>query len=144
MLRFWALKLLSQGKKTGYQLIKELEGEIGWQPSPGSVYPLLSMLAKEGLLVGQTVGNKVYWELTPAGRTRLDELGACRREWLQELEIRERAVWKAFGNPNGPMRLLPGLAQLASEAVGCGRGPEAARILTEAGSRLRELVENDR
>ena len=48
MLKFWVLKLLSRGSKTGYELIKEIEREVGWQPSPGSVYPLLQMLARRG------------------------------------------------------------------------------------------------
>ncbi len=141
MLRAWVLKLLSEGEKTGYEIIKEMEKRIGWQPSPGSVYPLLQMLGEEGLLSPRLAGNKVYWSLTPEGQKRLDELRERRKEWLRELGIKEQAVWKAFDDPHHPMLLLPRMAHLVREAFSKGKGREAFRILEEARDRLAELVE---
>lgn len=141
MLRAWVLKLLSEGEKTGYEIIKEMEKRIGWQPSPGSVYPLLQMLGEEGLLSPRPAGNKVYWSLTPEGRRRLDELRERRKEWLRELGIKEQAVWKAFDDPHHPMLLLPRMAHLVREAFSKGKGREAFRILEEARDRLAKLVE---
>jgi len=141
MLRAWVLKLLSEGEKTGYEIIKEMEKRIGWQPSPGSVYPLLQMLGEEGLLSPRPAGNKVYWSLTPEGQRCLDELRERRKEWLRELGIKEQAVWKAFDDPHHPMLLLPRMAHLVREAFSKGKGREAFRILEEARDRLAELVE---
>lgn len=141
MLKFWVLKLLSQGERTGYELMKEMEKEIGWQPSPGSVYPLLQMLGEQGLLVARPVGNRVYWELTPEGQRHLGELWEKRREWLRELGIKEQAVWKAFDDPHHPMRLLPWMVQLIRQAFAQGKVEEAFSILDEAKDKLTKLVE---
>ena len=140
ILKVWLLKLLSEGSKTGYDLIKEMEARVGWQPSPGSVYPLLQMLGEAGLLRAKPAGNKGYWELTPEGRQYLDELRERRREWLRELGIREQAVWKAFDDPHHPMLLFPRMAHLVKEAFLQGKGREAFRILEEARRKLEELL----
>lgn len=53
----------------GYEMIQELEARTGgvWKPSPGSVYPTLSMLEDEGLVHSETVAGKRRFALTPAG-----------------------------------------------------------------------------
>ncbi|MGC9529006.1 MAG: PadR family transcriptional regulator [Candidatus Bipolaricaulaceae bacterium] len=141
MLKFWVLKLLSQGERTGYDLMKAMETEIGWQPSPGSVYPLLQMLGEQGLLAARPVGNKVYWSLTSEGTRLLNELWERRKEWLKELGTKEQAVWKAFGNQGHPLRLLPTVARLVHHAFAQGKAKQATRILEEARDKLSELVE---
>lgn len=143
MLKVWVLKLLSEGSKTGYEIIKEMGKRIGWQPSPGSVYPLLQMLGEAGLLSARPVGNKVYWELTSEGQKHLNELWEKRKEWLRELGIKEQAVWKAFDDPNHPMLLFPRIAHLVREAFAKGKSREAFRILEEARDKLAEIVEGE-
>ncbi len=141
MLRVWILKLISQGPKTGYGIIKEMQRKIGWQPSPGSVYPLLQMLREEGILEARPAGKKVYWELTPKGERYLNELREKRRQWLAELGIKEQAVWRVFDDPDHPLGLLPPLAHLAWRALSQGKGDEAFRVLREAKERLETLLE---
>jgi len=53
----------------GYEMIQELDTRTGgvWKPSPGSVYPTLSMLEDEGLVHSETVAGKKLFELTAAG-----------------------------------------------------------------------------
>jgi len=53
----------------GYEMIQELEARTGgvWKPSPGSVYPTLSMLEDEGLVHSETVAGKKRFALTDAG-----------------------------------------------------------------------------
>jgi hypothetical protein len=45
------LAVLLEGPGHGYDVIQRLEDktEGGWRPSPGSVYPMLQLLADEGL-----------------------------------------------------------------------------------------------
>lgn len=143
MLKVWVLKLLTEGKRTGYEIIKEMERRIGWQPSPGSIYPLLQMLGEAGLLRAEPVGNKVYWELTPEGKRELNALWEKRKEWLRELGVTEQAVWKAFDDPNHPMLLLPRMAHLVREAFSKGRGREAFRILEDAKGKLERLIKEE-
>jgi len=85
-LRLYLLKLLAEGPKHGYELIRLLENRfLGlYAPSAGTIYPRLARLEAEGL-VGHTAsgGRKVY-EITDAGREELaeraDELAALESE----------------------------------------------------------------
>jgi DNA-binding PadR family transcriptional regulator len=85
------LVLLAEQPMHGYQLIQEIAERSGgvWQPSPGSIYPVLQQLEDEGLiLIEQTEGRKVA-NLTEAGRAYVEENRA---------EFEE--VWKALSNNN--------------------------------------------
>ena len=85
------LVLLAEQPMHGYQIIQEITERTGdlWQPSPGSIYPILQQLEDEGLiLIEQTEGRKVA-NLTEAGRAYVEE------NWA-ELE----AVWDALTNNN--------------------------------------------
>jgi DNA-binding PadR family transcriptional regulator len=83
------LVLLAEQPMHGYQIIQEIAERSGgvWQPSPGSIYPVLQQLEDEGLvLIEQTEGRKVA-NLTEAGRAYVEENRA---------EFEE--VWKALSN----------------------------------------------
>jgi hypothetical protein len=65
-LRSWVLVILNESPKTGSELMDEMERMSGgwWRPSPGSVYPLLEELTKEGVTVRKDDGR--YELLAPA------------------------------------------------------------------------------
>ena len=71
------LRLLEEGPKHGYSLIKRIEELAGKTPSPGTIYPLLKELLDEGLVVvtHESRGGKTLrvYELTDAGRRALEE-----------------------------------------------------------------------
>jgi len=75
------LTLLAEEPRNGYQLMQEIErrSEGVWRPSPGSVYPMLQLLADEGLARTTERDGKRVYELTEAGRaeaaTRVEEAG---------------------------------------------------------------------
>ena len=74
-LRLMVLALLESGPQHGYQLIRgfsERSGEA-YTPSPGVLYPLLTLLADMGLIeevAGDGAGKRSF-ALTAAGRTEL-------------------------------------------------------------------------
>lgn len=74
-LRFVILALLEEQPRHGYELIKELEERTGgaYRPSPGVVYPTLSLLEDEGSVrqAGGETGRKLY-EVTDEGRQALE------------------------------------------------------------------------
>lgn len=77
------LRLLAEQPMHGYQVIRELAERSGgvWNPSAGSVYPTLQMLADEGLVdAEQTAGKKVY-RLTDAGRAAAAEYEGQSAPW---------------------------------------------------------------
>ena len=73
-LRFVVLALLAEQPRHGYELIKELEDRTGgaYRPSPGVIYPTLSLLEDEGFIrpVTGEAGRKLY-EATDEGREAL-------------------------------------------------------------------------
>lgn len=71
------LALLIDGDMHGYQIITELAERSGgaWRPSPGSVYPTLGRLERNGLIVSQENDGKRTYKLTPAGRRAAQESG---------------------------------------------------------------------
>lgn len=75
-LRLVLLYLLAQQPRHGYELIKHIEEltEGAYAPSPGTVYPTLSLLEDEGAIahVASDDAKKAY-EATPAGLEELKE-----------------------------------------------------------------------
>jgi DNA-binding PadR family transcriptional regulator len=87
-LKFVILRLLEEKPRHGYEIIKELEERSGgrYTPSPGTVYPTLTMLEEMGFASAavEEGGKKVY-SITDAGRQHLAEnKGALRtRRWAR-------------------------------------------------------------
>lgn len=69
-LRLTLLRLLAERPMHGYEIMSEIDTRTGgvWKPSPGSVYPTLSMLEDEGLVAASTDGPRKTFSLTDAGR----------------------------------------------------------------------------
>lgn len=74
-MRYVVLHLLAEKPRHGYELIKEIEQLAGggYTPSPGAIYPLLSMLLDLGHIESSADGNKKLHTITPEGQAFLDE-----------------------------------------------------------------------
>src|SRR5213082_3740709 len=75
-LKYVILRLLAEKPRHGYEIIKELEDRFGgsYAPSPGTVYPTLTMLEDLGYAraMPEEGGRKIY-EITDEGRKNLAE-----------------------------------------------------------------------
>ena len=75
-LRLVVMQLLSERPRHGYEIIKALEERVGggYSPSPGVVYPTLTLLEELGhaSVTDERAGRKLY-TLTPDGRARWRE-----------------------------------------------------------------------
>jgi len=75
-LKYVILRMLEEKPRHGYEIIKELESRFGgsYAPSPGTVYPTLTMLEDLGYarVVPEEGGKKIY-EITDEGRKHLAE-----------------------------------------------------------------------
>ena len=75
-LRLVLLKLIADEPRHGYELMKAIEELTGggYSPSPGTLYPTLSLLDDEGA-IAQTSGDEARkaYEATVAGRRELEE-----------------------------------------------------------------------
>lgn len=72
-LRLYLLKLLAEGPKHGYELIRLLENRfLGlYAPSAGTIYPRLQRMEAEGLVTHTAAGGRKTYEITEAGRAEL-------------------------------------------------------------------------
>ena len=78
-LRHVVLSLLGQESMHGYQIITIINErtEGNWSPSPGAIYPTLSMLEDEGLITISTESGRKMARLTIEGQQLVAEKGAA-------------------------------------------------------------------
>lgn len=75
-LRFVVMALIEAQPRHGYELIRELEDRTGgaYRPSPGVIYPTLSLLEDEGFVQPAAAeGARKLYEITEDGRAALDK-----------------------------------------------------------------------
>jgi len=73
-LQYVILKFLAERPSYGYELIKAIEERLagGYAPSPGVVYPTLTLLEERGLAeVVSSEGNRKTYGITEAGKQEL-------------------------------------------------------------------------
>jgi DNA-binding PadR family transcriptional regulator len=87
-LKILVLHLLKDEPRHGYDLIKAIENLSAglYAPSPGMIYPMLNMLADEGL-IAEVAGeeSRRRYAITDAGRAALDAAEAQLKDALQRL-----------------------------------------------------------
>ena len=69
-MRYYVLWLLTNGPMKGSEIMDQIQKETmgWWRPSPGTIYPLLSNLEKEGLI---TRHPDLRYDLTEAGKNEM-------------------------------------------------------------------------
>ncbi|HLM68105.1 MAG TPA: PadR family transcriptional regulator [Longimicrobium sp.] len=76
-LKFVVLSLLEEKPRHGYEIIRELEARFGgaYSPSPGTVYPTLSLLEDLGYAraTAEDGSTRKVFEITDEGRKYLEE-----------------------------------------------------------------------
>jgi len=132
-LRFLILKLIADKPSHGYELIKAIEEQLGgaYSPSPGVVYPTLTLLEELGYIAETpAAGSKKLYTVTPEGTAFLE----ANRAQVDAIFNRMKEAGKAFGGGPAPeiMRAAQNL-RLALE-MKLRRGP-----LTEA--QIRTITE---
>lgn len=77
LLNFYALLSIALRPMRGYDLIKEIEIKTkgAWRPGPGTVYPVLQKMVKQGLISvkksSRAGPTRILYEITPAGLDRI-------------------------------------------------------------------------
>jgi DNA-binding PadR family transcriptional regulator len=72
-IKYLILEVLAAGPRHGYDIITELDNKSNgrYRPSPGSVYPTLTMLEEGGFITGDAAEGKRIFTITDAGRELL-------------------------------------------------------------------------
>ncbi|MBS1820435.1 MAG: PadR family transcriptional regulator [Acidobacteria bacterium] len=74
-LRYVILQLISEKPSHGYEIIKSIQERLGgtYAPSPGVVYPMLTMLEEMGHITGSAEGSRKQYTITDEGAKALAE-----------------------------------------------------------------------
>ena len=96
-LRYILLDLIATEPRHGYELIKAIEDAMDghYAPSPGVVYPTLTLLEETGLIAAEQQGVKKLYSLTEEGRTYL----AAEAEAVAAAKARLDDAKARFGPP---------------------------------------------
>jgi len=107
------LALLQEGPRNGYQIMADIEERSGgaWRPSPGAVYPALSQLADEGLIIAEESAGRRTFRLTEAGREYVEQNPDMARGAWESTAQQE--AWQLPGLFAEAARLGSGIVQLA-------------------------------
>lgn len=143
-LRLLLLKLIADEQRHGYELIKAIEELTGGQyaPSPGVVYPTLSLLLDEGAVteVSDDAPRKAF-AATDAGRAELTERADEAERLVERLKAldsdsdgrRSPPVMRAMGN------LFTAVKGRAETGFDRETAHQVAAILDEAAQRIERL-----
>ncbi|BDC18288.1 PadR family transcriptional regulator [Acidianus sp. HS-5] len=105
-LKFMVLWLLSESPKRGIDIIDDISKMTWgwWKPSPGSIYPLLSTLEKEGKIIRKD--NGIY-EITQKGIEEINDFLPPRYEGSLERGVEELESLVVFFEDMGKDKLIP-------------------------------------
>jgi DNA-binding PadR family transcriptional regulator len=128
-LQLLILELLSEKPSYGYELIKSIEERLsgGYAPSPGVVYPTLTLLEERGFakVVEPTEGGRKVYAITDAGREELKANEPRLREITERMEHtghafrrgRSPQIMRAFRNLGEAVRLRMFRGDLTPEQI---------------------------
>ena len=85
LLKMSMLKIISENKATGYDIIKKVNELTGEKPSTGSIYPLLKSMVNKGWIVGRTVDGKTIYEISDSGKKVVQAHGSMKDYYTQKI-----------------------------------------------------------
>ncbi len=144
-LRLVLLHLISQESRHGYDLIQQIEELTGghYAPSPGIVYPTLTLMAEMDLIDEKVDdGGKKIYSITDAGTALLAEEEKHVANILSRLEGIAKmdqaadgaSIRRAMSNMKSAIRI-----RLADEEKGSEKILDVAAIIDEAASKIERL-----
>ena len=127
-LRLVVLHLIAEAPRYGYEIIKAIEERVGgaYSPSPGVIYPTLTMLEELGhVTVGQGDGGKKLHTINEEGRAYLDAHRAMLDALLARMDEANRAhgggpapqILRAMENLKLALRLRLSRGPLSTEQI---------------------------
>ena len=134
------LRLLAEQPMHGYQIIQELSSRSGgaWNPSAGSIYPALQLLADEGLVTAEETAGKRVFSLTDAGKAAVAETADQAAPW----EEAAQGDSGAGGLREAVGRLMPAVFQIG-KAGSTDQVTAAIDVLNDARKKLYAILAED-
>jgi DNA-binding PadR family transcriptional regulator len=147
LLKIAMLKIISENKATGYQIIKKVTELTGETPSTGSIYPLLKSMQKKSWINGTTQNGKTIYEITPTGKQVLQSHASMKEYYEQKLNGSLSLINGTFDNKNLTLTdnstLVNPLVNEVQSLIAHGIAPEKINtILLKTLNRLQKLMES--
>ena len=141
-LRLVLLALIAEKPRHGYDLIRAIEEKFGgaYSPSPGAVYPTLTMLVEQDHLKSEdAAGGKKLYTITPEGLAFL----AQNKDAVDGVKARMDLAAQAFNNHATPEKVREAFHTLR-QSLHMRQGPwtedEANRIRAILEKAARDIV----
>lgn len=140
-LRLLLLALIEQQPRHGYELIRIIEEMFNGQytPSPGAIYPTLTMLEEIGhAAVQPEAGGRKSYAITDEGRAFLDENRAAVEAVMEQTRHSARMAARAAmpENVHKAMHALKHALLMRASDWGKAEGQRVAKILERAASEI--------
>jgi DNA-binding PadR family transcriptional regulator len=139
-MKYIILNALLDESMHGYDVIRQLEEKSDglWKPSPGSVYPTLSLLEDEDLVTYKTENGKKIYSITDKGRDELKNT-PLKNPW----ERWEKDDVKKIVKIRSAMKqIMPALSQI-NHSGDDKKIEQAFSIIKKATDELTELAEKE-
>ena len=141
-LRLLLLALIGEKPRHGYDLIRAIEERFGgaYAPSPGAVYPTLTMLEEQDYIRAEaSEGSKKLFAITPEGQAFLKENDAAVQGIFSRIDL-AAAAYASHATPDSVREAVKTLRQ----ALHMRRGPwtreEAERVRALLEKTARDIV----
>ena len=147
-LRFVLLQLIADKPSHGYELIKSIEDRLGgaYSPSPGTVYPTLTLMEELGYLTVEEAdaGGRKRYRITDAGQAFLAENRATADAMLARMQGGVDGAGPRAGRPPQVTRAIENLKlamrmRLAREALTPAQANDFAAVLDHAAQQLEQI-----
>ena len=147
-LRFVLLQLIADKPAHGYELIKAIEDRLGgsYAPSPGIVYPSLTLLEEIGHLSVDVAdgSNRKRYSITDSGREFLEANRATTDELMARMKGGVDGAGPRGGRPPQVMRAIENLKlamrmRLSGEPLTPAQANAFAAVLDSAAQQLEQI-----
>lgn len=147
-LRFVLLQLIADKPSHGYELIKSIEDRLGgaYSPSPGTVYPTLTLMEEQGYLSVEEAdaGGRKRYRITDAGQAFLADNRATADAMLARMQGGVDGAGPRGGRPPQVTRAIENLKlamrmRLSREALTPEQANAFAAVLDHAAQQLEQI-----
>ena len=98
-IRYHVLEALKEKPMSGSEITEQIEKHTSghWKPSPGSIYPLLSLLQEKGYIKELPTENGLKrYELTESGKSLFEEQKKIRKKFREETGFLQTPFFENF------------------------------------------------
>ena len=147
-LRLVLLQLIADKPSHGYELIKSIEDRLGgaYSPSPGTVYPTLTLMEEQGYLTVDEAdaGGRKRYRVTDAGQAFLTENRVTVDAMLARMNGGADGAGPRGGRPPQVTRAIENLKlamrmRLSGEALTPAQASAFAAVLDNAAQQLEQI-----